>query len=103
MISRCEEVVSLGVWAPTEAAGNIPKFEARFSVAMSPVSADVLVIDDCGPMWATSGSAEDVEASPGTAVATASAETYASPPSRCALSKAPNRCSILSFHLKTTR
>jgi hypothetical protein len=36
-------------------------------------------------------------------VATAPAETSACPPIRCALSKAPNRCSILSFHLETTR
>lgn len=100
-MSKGVKRVSLGVLLPIEAAGNIPKFEARFSVVPSALPEDVSAMDGWSFGTITfewnGGTAAFSEA----AVATVAAEPEVCPSWRCAVSRASKRRSTLSFHLET--
>ena len=93
MMSEVGKAMSLGVPAPTDAAGNIPKLEARFSVASlgSPsgtVPARIVRVRSGTFECATEEAPPDIVV-----------PLVACLPGCCACSRASRRCSILSFHL----
>jgi hypothetical protein len=101
-MSKVGKATSLEIPGPTEVAGKIPKWEARFNVASlaSPTGTFPVRI-----AWAGSGIWEWPEegVSTGTVVPMVAAAPSTCLLGCCACSRASRRCSILSFHLNSNR